>query len=199
MGAAFVFRRLAVAAVYALTARAAFGRLLLFLGAAFVLLLGVLLHVAAHSVNVLYAEARGEDGNLDFVAQFGVGGESPFYLELGVKLRHEVVHVVHLLHHQAALAVAFLAAEGYAEKDFLGVENVVVVEQGRVQGVVDGLLHAAFALAVTSTHDGHTAVFKHGLHVVEVEVDKPVYGYYFGDALRRYAQGVVGLAEGVED
>ena len=199
MGTAFVLRRLAVAAVYAFTACTALGRLLLFLGATLVLLLRVFLDVAVHSVNVLYAEARGKDGNLYLVAQLGVGGKSPLDFKLSVELCHKVVHVVHFLHHQAALVVALLAAEGYAEQDFLRVEDVVIVEQRRVQRVVDSLLHAAFSLAVAGAHDSYAAVFQYGLDVVEVKVDKSVDGYYLGNTLGSNAQRVVGLAESVED
>ena len=37
------------------------------------------------------------------VSLFGIGGQSPFDFEIVAKLGHEVVHVVHFLHHQALL------------------------------------------------------------------------------------------------
>ena len=57
--------------------------------------------MAAHAVHVLDAEARGQDGYLHLLAQFGIGGESPFDFEVAAELCHKVVHVVHLLHHKS--------------------------------------------------------------------------------------------------
>src|SRR3712207_9214250 len=62
------------------------------------------------TVYILDTEARSEDGNLYLLAQFGVDGQSPLYFEVAAELGHEVVYVVHLIHHQAR-RVALLVAE----------------------------------------------------------------------------------------
>ena len=84
------------------------------------------------------------------------------------------------------------------EEDALCVEHIVVVEQRRVEGILDGVLHTTFALAVASTHDSHTTILEHGLNVVEVKVDESVDGDNLSDTLCCHAKGVVGLAECLE-
>ena len=168
----------------------------------FLLLLSIfddmlLVDVAVHAVYVADAEARGEDGDLDLLAQLGIDGDTPLDLEAVVKLGHEVVHVVHLLHHEAVVAV-LAVGEVDAKQNFLRVEDVAVVEQGRVERIFDGPLHTSLSLAVACAHDGHATVFEHGLHVVEVEVYESVVGDDLSNALCCHAQGVVGLAEGIE-
>ena len=59
--------------------------------------------MTAHTVHILDTEAGGQDGDLDFLAQLGIGGETPLDLEVAAELGHKVVHVVHFLHHQALL------------------------------------------------------------------------------------------------
>ena len=172
------------------------GVLLLLFGYPVGVFLRVTLQMAVHSVDILDTETSGEYGHLHLLAQFRVGSESPLYLEVA-EFGHEVVHVVHLFHHQAVLSV-LLTAERDAEKYLLGVENVIVVQQRRVQGVVNSLLHTSFTLTVTGAHDGHTAVFQYRLNIVEVKVYQSVYGDNLGNALGSHAQCVVGLAESVE-
>ena len=196
--AALVALALAVAAIVAVAAVLTLGFLLLLGGNAGGLLLRVaVLAVAGHAVDAVDAEAGGQDGDLHALAQLGVGGQSPLDFEVVAELAHEVVHVVHLLHHQRAGAV-LVAGKRDAEQDLLGVEHVVLVEQRRVEGVVDGFPDATLALAVAGGHNGHAAVLEHGLHVVEVEVDESMDGDDLGYGLGGDAERVVGLAEGVE-
>ena len=75
--------------------------------------------------------------------------------------------------------------------------NIVVVEQRRMEGVIDSFLHTVLTLAEACTHQCHATILQYRLHVVEVEIDYSVHGDDFGDALCRYAQCVVGLAEGI--
>ena len=151
-----------------------------------------------HAVYILNTEARCKDSNLDPFTQFRVYGNSPFDFKVASKLRHEVVDIVHFLHHEARIVVLFIA-EINAQQNLLGVEDVVVVQQWRVQCIVDSLLHTAFAFAITCAHNGHSAVFKHRLDIVEVEIDKSMVGDYLCNALRCNAQCIVGLAECIEN
>ena len=66
------------------------------------MLLHNLLDVRVHSVDVSDAEARSEDRYLHLVAEIGVETDTPLDFEVGTELLHEVVHLVHLLHHEAA-------------------------------------------------------------------------------------------------
>ena len=103
MRAALILAGAAVLAVIAVAAVLSLSCLLFFGCNAVSLFLGAFGEVAAHAVHVFNAEACGQDGNLHFVAQLGIGGQSPFDFEIAAKLGHEVVHVVHFLHHQALL------------------------------------------------------------------------------------------------
>ena len=150
-----------------------------------------------HAVDIFDTETGGEDGNLDLLTQIGVEEYAPLGLIVTVEVRHELIDLVHLLHTQS-LVIGFVCGEGDTEQNLLGVVDVVVVEQRRVESVVDGFAQSALALAVTGTHDGHVAVFEHGAHVVEVEVDDASAGNDFGDALGCHAQRVVDLFPGVE-
>ena len=123
---------------------------------------------------------------------------TPHLISKSPELAHELVDVVDLVHHEVVLAVLLLA-EGDVEQDLLRVEDVVVVEQRRVEGIVDGLLHALFAFAVARRHDGHATIFEHGLHIVEVEVDDAVDGDNLGNRLGCHRERVVGLAESIVD
>ena len=61
--------------------------------------------------HVADAEARSEDCDFHFLVERGVGGKTPLRFNIVVELRHKLVHLVHLLHHQR---VAFLFG---AERD----------------------------------------------------------------------------------
>ena len=101
---------------------------LLFLLIGSLLLDSALLDALGHgTMYAVDAETGGQDGDLDFLTEFGVEGQTPFDFEIVVELLHEVVHVVHLVHHQSAVGV--VAGEGDVEQNLFGVEHIVVVEQ----------------------------------------------------------------------
>ena len=107
--------------------------------------------VDVHSVNVLDAETGSKDCYLHLLAKVGVESDTPLYLEVGTEALHEIVHFVHFLHHKTVVAVVAccaVLAEVDAEKNLLGVEYVVVVEQRRIECILDSLLDTALALAV---------------------------------------------------
>src|SRR5574344_2783177 len=122
-----VFEVIALIAIVALTTLLTLCFFLLLLGNALCLFLCVTTCMSMHDVDVLYTETSGEDSYLHLLAQFGVGGKSPLEFEV-TEFCHEVVDIVHLLHHQAVLTI-LLTPERYGEQNLLGVEHVVVVEQ----------------------------------------------------------------------
>ena len=154
----------------------------------------MLLQSSLHAVDIGDAESCGEYGDLHALAQFRVDGHAPLDFEVAAELVHEVVYVVHFLHHEVVLA-ALLLVECNGEKNLLRVEDVVVVEQWRVQCIFDGLLHSVLAFSVSCRHDGHAAVLQYCAHIVEVEVDDTVNGDDFRDRLGGHGERVVGLAE----
>ena len=161
------------------------------------LFLSVFLQVLVHSIHVLDTKTGGKYCDLDLLAQFGIDADTPFDFEIASETRHEVVDIVHFLHHQTGI-VAILIAEVYTEKYLLGVEYIIIIEQRRIESILDGFAHASFALTITHTHNGDTTVLKYGLHIIEVEIYKSVIGDYLGYASCRNTQCIVGLAEGFE-
>ena len=113
------------------------------LGAAFLVLFLFLLFF--HQVRFLFSlflflhacygidvESSGKDGDLYLFTQFRVGGKSPLGFDIVAELFHEVIHLVHFLHHQflrSAVFAGFVLRETDTDEYFLGVEDVVVVEE----------------------------------------------------------------------
>ena len=104
------------------------------------------------------------------------------------------MYLVHLLHHQFGRR-----AERDVQHHLLGVENIVVVEQRRVQGVIDGFRHTVFSFTESSTHDGYSAIFQDGFHIGKVKVDRTAYGDNLGNALGGDGKRVVGFTEGIHE
>ena len=50
---------------------------------------------------------------------------------------------------------------------------VEVVEQRRFEGFLYGIVYAVVPGAAAASHQGHPAVFHHGLHIGEVHIDIP--------------------------
>ena len=106
------------------------------------------------------------------------------------------MHFVHLFHGQ--LVALFLITERNAQQHLLGVEYVVVIEQRRMKRTFDSLAHTSFTLSESSTHDGHTTVFQHRGHILEVEVYNTMYRNNFGYALGGNGQRIVCLGKGIQ-
>ena len=132
-----------------------------------------------HARDVADAESCGEDGDFDVFVEVLVIGDTPDDLDVLVaEFVHELVEFLHL-RHQERVSLALVDVE----EDFLGVIDIVVVEQGRVERLVDGSCQTMLALAETIAHDGNAAVLEHLLHIAEVEVDGAAHGDELSDAL----------------
>ena len=163
------------------------GKALLFFGGALGDAVVHLLHV-----DVLDTETSGKQGDFHFLFQLVVNGHTEFGFEVAAETVHELLHLVHLAHHQLVLCTV-----RDVEEYFLGVEDVVVVQQRRVLRVLDGFADTVVTFAVAGTHDGYAAVLQHCFHVVEVEVHLSMQGDDFGNTLGGYRKGVVGLVKRV--
>ena len=75
--------------------------------------------------------------------------------------------------------------------------DAVVVQQRRVQSVVDSGHHTTRAFAVACVDYRHTPASQCGLYIGEVEVNLPRSIYHVRDATCGIAEGVVCLLEGV--
>ena len=65
--------------------------------------------VYVHAVDILKTETGGKDCHLNLFAQFRVSPDTPLYLEIARETCHEVVDIIHLLHHQTGVIVLFIA------------------------------------------------------------------------------------------
>ncbi len=64
-----------------------------------------------------------------------------------------------------------VVAAGDVDEHLLGGLEVEVIEQRRLEGGLDRLLDAVGTGADSAAHQGHSAVFHHRLHILEVHVD----------------------------
>ena len=192
-----VLRCIAVRTIVMFSAVFSLSSFLFLFGDSACLFLCMFSEMYVHTVYILYAESCCKNSHLYLVAQLGVDSQSPFQFEVVAKVAHEVVDVIHLVHGETCVVFS-RTREGNAEKNLLGVEHIVVVEQWRVERILDGFIYSAFSLAITCTHDSHATIFQYCLHIVEVEVDESVYGNDFGDTLGCNAQCVVCFAESIE-
>ena len=99
---------------------------------------------------------------------------------------------IHFTHHQFAVRTI-----GNYEQHFLGVENIVVVQQRGMKGIGNSLCDSSFAFSVSCTHDCYTTVLQHGFHIVEVQVDDTSQGNDFCNTLCGDRQRVVCLSKGI--
>ena len=76
------------------------------------------------------------------------------------------MYLVHFLHHQFRRR-----AERYVQHYFLGIEDIIVVEQRRMQGIVDCFCHTIFSFAESGTHDCYSTIFQDGFHIGKVKID----------------------------
>ena len=153
-------------------------------------------HHIIHARHVLQTESGSQHRDLHLLLQRGIRGQSELRLHIVTELTHEFMHFVHLFHGQ--LVALFLITERNAQQHLLGVEYVVVIEQRRMKRTFDSLAHTSFTLSESSTHDGHTTVFQHRGHILEVEVYNTMYRNNFGYALGGHGQRIVCLGKGIQ-
>ena len=89
--------------------------------------------------DVFNAKARCEDCYLNLIAKTLVESDPPFEHEVGPKFGHEIVYIVYFLHHEVGTLIV-LCAERNVEQQLLRVEHIVIVEQRRVESIVNGVL-----------------------------------------------------------
>ena len=159
---------------------------------AFFLFLAALFEHTVHTGDIFHAETGGEYGNLYFTFQCVVHSHTPDYLYAFAELAHEFVDLVHFLHHQFRTF-----AEGYVQHHLLGIEDIVVVQQRRVQGIVDGFRHTTFTFAEAGTHDGNATVFEDGLYICKVQVHRSTHGDDFCNTFGGDGQRIICLAKSI--
>ena len=125
-------------------------------------------------------ESGGENCEFHAVAQSFVVGDTPYdvHFDLRVDFGDECRQLASFFGLECLLGLARVAE---VEQQSLRRENVCVFQQRRVQGVVDGVCHTVFALAVAHRNQGGASVAQSGVDVVEVEVYVAVVGNDFGN------------------
>ena len=80
---------------------------------------------------------------------------------------------IHFFHHERV--TFFFSAEGDGKEDFLGVEDVVVVQQRRMECRLNGFADTSFAFTVAGGHDGDASILEHSTDIAEVKIDDAVH------------------------
>ncbi len=129
MWTTFVVGARSIIGIIATTSCSQFRFLLFLLGTAIKFGLGVfLVHVHVHAIDIIKTKSCGEDCHLHLLTQFWVSAKSPLYLKVIIKLSHEVIDIIHLIHHQTRVVI-LLIAEVDAEKYLARIEYIIVIEQ----------------------------------------------------------------------
>ena len=91
------------------------------------------------------SESCCEDSNLHLVTKCRIVSYTPLQFKIG-ELLHEVVNLSHLIHHQT-LVVSIICMSN-REEYLLGVENIVIIEQWRVEGIFYSALDTSVTLTI---------------------------------------------------
>ena len=123
-------------------------------------------------------------------------GCTPNHIHLLVKVGHEVLDFGRLTHAQRCAAVG---VEINVHQDLARTVNIAVLEQRRLEGILDGLRHAVLTRAIARTDDGCTTIAQGRVHIIEVKVDDTLDSDQVTDAACSRRQRVIGLAERVSE
>ena len=83
--------------------------------------------MATHTIYIFDTKTSSKDSNLNLLTKFEIGSQTPFDLKVTTELCHEVVDIIHLLHHQRRLT--FLrTSERDREQDLLRIEDIIVIQ-----------------------------------------------------------------------
>ena len=137
-------------------------------------------------------EARGNQGDAEGLTEAFVGAITPD--DVGVVATSVLGNFEDLVHF---VKRDLVGARGDIKQNVLRTFNVRVVEQGRVDGILNGLLGTVLAFGDTRAHDGLAAVLHDSLHVLEVNVDITRDGDDFRDASCSRSQHVISLLKGL--
>ena len=165
------------------------GRLIEFRNQTLVVGVVVLLIVLALLLLQVVVHVGCQNDHLCIVFQRVVGRRTPYHVDVRVQLVEELRDFRQFRHEERRLVAGV-----DVEQDAFRLADVVAVEQGRVQRVDDGTLHAPLAAGPANGHDGTAAVAHRCLHIAEVKVDAALRadGDEFRDALHGVLQDVVG-------
>ena len=110
--------------------------------------------------------ACGKECYFDFFIECIVESYAPDDFDVVAHLLHEGVDFFHFAHQDW---FGFGAIE--VEKDFLRFVDIVVVEQRRVECILDGGCYTIFAFAIAIVHDSNTAIAHDGADIGKVDID----------------------------
>ena len=137
-------------------------------------------------------KTRGDDGHLYGLAQRGILTNAHDDVGLASGL---VLDVVVDFPDFVERDFVFVGAGNNQQKNVFGAADVVVVEQGAVQGTGDGVGGAVGTSGRKGTHEGGSTTGQNGLGVAQVDVGAVVVGDDFGDAAGCGGQYFVGFVE----
>ena len=155
MRTTLVLRVVAILAIITAATLLTLGTLFLFHRNAVGFLLGVLLQMTAHAVDILDAEAGGEHRNFHLITQFGIEGQAPLQFKVFTKLQHEIVDIVHFVHGESGILLALAGeGEGRVRKAIEDALNSPLLNENDVFNSKKILLSISFA----GSKDGQTSL-----------------------------------------
>ena len=136
----------------------------------------------------------GEDNHLCIFAKGVVVTCTPNHIYIRIQAIHESIYLTHLTDKQW-----FVFACIDIEEYLLGIGDVTAVEQWRLKGIDNCLLHTSLTARSTNSHDGTTAFTHRCFHIAEVKINAALNGNQLGYALSGIAENIVRSFESILD
>ena len=143
---------------------------------------------------MVHGETAGQKDDADVIAQILVVHGTPDDFDLAVETFDELVHLGDFGHGDG-----IVVAEAELEEQMLGIGDLVVLQERRGLGCLDGLAESVFATGTAGGDECYTAATKGGGYIGKVEVDVATLVDDVGNGLGRRGQRVIGLAEGIAE
>lgn len=136
----------------------------------------------------------GKDDHLSIFAKGVIVTCTPNHLYVWIQPIHESIHLTHFTDEQR-----LVLARIDIEEDLLGIRDVTAVEQWRLKGIDNCLLHSPLTTSPADGHDGATAFTHRCFHIAEVKVNAALNRNQFRYTLCGIAQDIVRDFESVLD
>ena len=137
------------------------------------------------------AKARGKDSHTELGAKPLLARDTMDGIHLVGELAGELVDLTKFVDRQRSFIVIV-----DVDEELAGLADVVVIQEGGVQRLLDSQSHTIFAFSIAGIDDGHTTTTQDGIDVGKVEVHFPCDIHQFGYTTSGITQRIVGLGEG---
>ena len=139
-------------------------------------------------------KACSQHRNLDLVLERTIVGIARDHVHLLAEVGHELLNLAQLLSLERILAIGIIVD---VNQNLARTIDVTVLQQRRLQSILDGLGHTVLALAISAADDGNTTIAQRGVDVHKVDVHLALGGDELADRACSSRECVIGLAKGV--